>query len=220
MKGSGYTPTGVPWCEWDSREPGQRGPGSASRVLQRCAGAQWEEPQRACTHPWHPSVLWDVYKSVFTWGIKHFIYAHQTFYLCTPRPSLPGGSDGKESAYNAGDLRFDPWVRKIPLEKQMASHSNILPGDKTMDRGAWQAIVHGVEKSRTWLSNFHMHTKHRCPLSRGILWCLGFQTLETSSPRGDVESESWLTARQLREEPSVKVTCQTVLLICATHSST
>ena len=26
-----------------------------------------------------------------------------------------------------------------------------------MDRGAWQATVHGVAKSRTRLSNFHFH---------------------------------------------------------------
>ena len=39
---------------------------------------------------------------------------------------LLGGSDGKESACNAGDLRFDPWVGKIPLEKGMATHSSIL----------------------------------------------------------------------------------------------
>ena len=27
-----------------------------------------------------------------------------------------------------------------------------------MNRGAWQATVHGVAKSWTWLSNFHFHT--------------------------------------------------------------
>ena len=27
---------------------------------------------------------------------------------------FPGGSDGKASACNAGDLGFDPWVEKIP----------------------------------------------------------------------------------------------------------
>ena len=39
---------------------------------------------------------------------------------------LPGGSDGKESTCNAGDLGFDPWVGKISLEKEMAIHSSIL----------------------------------------------------------------------------------------------
>ena len=33
---------------------------------------------------------------------------------------FPGGSDGKESACNAGD----PWVWKNPLEKGMATHSS------------------------------------------------------------------------------------------------
>ena len=30
--------------------------------------------------------------------------------------------------------------------------------ENSMDRGAWQAIVHGVEESQTWLSNFHLLT--------------------------------------------------------------
>ena len=29
--------------------------------------------------------------------------------------------------------------------------------ENSMDRGAWQATVHGVAKSQTWLSNFHSH---------------------------------------------------------------
>ena len=30
---------------------------------------------------------------------------------------FPGGSDGKESACNAGDPGFDPWVGKIPWRR-------------------------------------------------------------------------------------------------------
>ena len=36
---------------------------------------------------------------------------------------------GKDAVCNAGDTRncrFNPWVRKIPLEKGMATHSTIL----------------------------------------------------------------------------------------------
>ena len=36
-----------------------------------------------------------------------------------------------------------------PLEKEMATHSSILPWRIPMDRGAWQAIVHRVTKSQT-----------------------------------------------------------------------
>ena len=31
---------------------------------------------------------------------------------------LPGGSGAKEFAYNAGDLCFDSWVRKIPWRRK------------------------------------------------------------------------------------------------------
>ena len=66
---------------------------------------------------------------------------------------FPGGSDGKASVYNAGD-------------PGSISGSGISAGERNgnplqyyclenpMDRGAWQATVHGVAKSRTRLSDF------------------------------------------------------------------
>ena len=39
---------------------------------------------------------------------------------------FPGGSDGKESAYNAGDLGLQSLGGKDPLEKEMATHSTTL----------------------------------------------------------------------------------------------
>ena len=38
-------------------------------------------------------------------------------------------------------------------EKEMATHSSILAWRIPMDRGAWQATVHGVTKSWTQLSD-------------------------------------------------------------------
>ena len=47
----------------------------------------------------------------------------------------------------------ETWVQSLswkdPLEKEMATHSCL---ENFMDRGAWQAIVHGVTKSWTLLS--------------------------------------------------------------------
>ena len=47
----------------------------------------------------------------------------------------------------------ETWVqyldREDPPEKKMANHSSILAWKNPMNRGAWQAIVHGVTKSRT-----------------------------------------------------------------------
>ena len=39
---------------------------------------------------------------------------------------FPGGSEGEESACNAGDLGLIPGSGRSPPEKQMATHSNIL----------------------------------------------------------------------------------------------
>ena len=64
----------------------------------------------------------------------------------------PGGSDGKESACNAGDLGLNPGF-KNPLEKGMATHSSIFAWRIPTDRGAWRATVHRVSKSWTRLSD-------------------------------------------------------------------
>ena len=45
-----------------------------------------------------------------------------------------------------------------PLEEGMATHPSILAWRIPMDRGAWQAPVHGVTKTGAGLSDFHRHT--------------------------------------------------------------
>ena len=42
--------------------------------------------------------------------------------------------------------------REDPLEREVAAHSSTLAWKNPMDRGAWQATVHGVAKSQTRLS--------------------------------------------------------------------
>ena len=44
--------------------------------------------------------------------------------------------------------------REDPLEKEIATHSRVLAWRIPMDRGAWQATVHEVTKSRTQLVIF------------------------------------------------------------------
>ena len=63
---------------------------------------------------------------------------------------FPGGSDGKETTSNAGDLGLTPWLGRSPG----GGHGNPLQYsclENPVDRGAWQATVHGVTKSRTRL---------------------------------------------------------------------
>ena len=72
-------------------------------------------------------------------------------YICILDQCFPGGSDGKESACNAGDPVLS-LGQEDPLEKGMATPLQYSCLENSMDRGAWQAIVHGVTKSRTQLS--------------------------------------------------------------------
>ena len=65
---------------------------------------------------------------------------------------FPGSSAGKESTCSAGDqIRFLGW--EDPLEEGMAAHSSIHAWRIPVDWGVWWAIVHGVAKSWTRLSN-------------------------------------------------------------------
>ena len=68
---------------------------------------------------------------------------------------FPGGSDGKESARNAGDLGSIPGSERPPGEgKGNALQCSCL--ENPMDRGASWATVHGVARSQTGLT----HTGH------------------------------------------------------------
>ena len=55
------------------------------------------------------------------------------------------------------DALQDTWVRFLgsedPLKKGMATHSSILAWRIPLDKGTWQATVHGIAKNRTQLSN-------------------------------------------------------------------
>ena len=66
---------------------------------------------------------------------------------------FPVSLDGKESAYSVGELGSTPESGRSPGE------GNGIPlqyscQENPMDAGAWWAVVHGVAKSQTRLSNF------------------------------------------------------------------
>ena len=66
--------------------------------------------------------------------------------------ATPGGSDGKESAHNAGDPGSIPRLGRSPGEGNgyPLQYSCL---DNPLDREAWRATVHGVTKSWTRLSS-------------------------------------------------------------------
>jgi len=65
---------------------------------------------------------------------------------------LPGSPVGKESACNAGDQGSIPGWGRSPGEGNGSPLQYSL--ENPMDRGAWQATVHGVTKSWTQLSDY------------------------------------------------------------------
>ena len=65
---------------------------------------------------------------------------------------FPSGSDGKESACNAGDPGSVSGSQRSPGEGYgNPLHYSCL--ENPMDRGTWKATVHGVAKSQTGLSD-------------------------------------------------------------------
>ena len=68
--------------------------------------------------------------------------------------SLPGGSDGKESACNAGVMSLIPRLERSPGEgNNYPLQYSCL--ENSIDKRDWWATVHGVAESQTWLSHFH-----------------------------------------------------------------
>ena len=88
---------------------------------------------------------------------------------------FPGSSDGKESAYNAGDPGWISGCGRSPGEGNGSS----LPYsclENSLDRGAWWATVNGVTESDKTESLKHTHTHTRAPRrgwNKGSSWLEG-----------------------------------------------
>ena len=92
---------------------------------------------------------WDELKDWHVYTAMYKIYP----LLCI-KWGLPVSSAGKESACDAGDPGSIPGSGRCPGE----GNSNPLQYsslENPMNRGAWQATVHGVAQSRTRLSEKH-----------------------------------------------------------------
>ena len=89
---------------------------------------------------------------VLTAAWKTNTVPHQICQKSFERYSFPGGSDGKESTHNAGDLGSIPESGRSPGEGN-GYPLQFFCLENFMDRGTWQAPVLGVTKSRTQLSD-------------------------------------------------------------------
>ena len=79
--------------------------------------------------------------------LGHPNHKHHLVHIpCPPHPwYFPGGSDGKESACNVGDLGSIPGLGRSPGEGN-GSPLHYSGLENPVDRGAWQATVHGEAK--------------------------------------------------------------------------
>ena len=78
---------------------------------------------------------------------------------------FPGGSDGKESACNAGDQGLIPGSGRSPGE----GNGNPLQYsclENSMDRGAWRAKSHKELDTTEWLTHTHTDIHPRSPSSK------------------------------------------------------
>ena len=69
--------------------------------------------------------------------------------MLTNNLGFPGGSAGKESTCNVGDLGSIPGLGRSPEE------GNSYPFQYSGLENSMDCIVHGVAMSQTWLSDFH-----------------------------------------------------------------
>ena len=114
-----------------------------------------------------------------------------------------GGSVGKESACSAGDLvQSLGW--EDPLKPGITTHSSILAWRLPLDRGAWQATVHGGHKeldTTEWLMHAHPLTcPHIFPPASSPVSCQLLH-LWWKMPEGMLELE-WIWTHVLLKLPS------------------
>ena len=91
----------------------------------------------------------DVKKGDKLWGYREEDHSRPRGSICKgPEAGVgfPGGSDGKESVCNAGDLGSIPGSGRSPGEENgyLPQYSYL---ENSMDRGAWRLIVYGITES-------------------------------------------------------------------------
>ena len=118
-----------------------------------------------------------------------------------PKVRFPSGSAGKESACDAGDACSTHESRRSPGE----GYGNRLPYSclgNPMDRGAWRATAHGVQKGWTRLST-RTHSGME-PISKSVcLWTYFLLYLILPSPEQQVLGASGVghRARHFLQSP-------------------
>ena len=133
--------TVVPWCLWGFQDPCE------------CQNSQMPTSFIYCTFIWYSTVSLPFLQVLHLWiqridwiYLFHMHYPHGVIFL-------PWWLISKEPTYQCRKCWFDPWVPSFPGEGNGNPFQCSCLGNP-WDRGTWQAIIHGITKSQTWLSNW------------------------------------------------------------------
>ena len=89
----------------------------------------------------------ELFSSAFICLIENHLESKNITFLCYCSSVFPGGPSSRESTCNAGDLGSIPGWGGSPGEgKGKPLQCSCL--EDSMDRGAWRATVHGLERVR------------------------------------------------------------------------
>ena len=125
---------------------------------------------------------------------------------------FPGGSDGKESACNAGNLSFNPWVRRREWQPTLV----FLPRKFHEQRSLVSYSPWDHRVGHNWVTNTHAHTHthtHIRPKNRKNSWANHGVIVhpmiirETMSETGPGWAKFWWISRWLWEGESWWCTC-------------
>ena len=141
----------LPYCDHGHRPPSSLAPGRhwATLHLYNFVVLRLRDKWN---HTIHNLWNWLVFTQPNSFAI--YLSAHSSLYnpsFCTPELAL--------SKYHPKKCFSPPHsmprLFSITIDGNSLQYSCL---ENPIDRGAWQAIVHGVAKSRTWLSSWNTHT--------------------------------------------------------------
>ena len=102
-----------------------------------------------CLNYWHPLYILDL----------NPLQLHVLIFFFFNANGFPAGSDGKESACNAGRRPgFDPWVRKLPWRRKWQPTPVLLPGESHGQRSLAGYSPWGHKESDTTERLTHTRT--------------------------------------------------------------
>ena len=92
-------------------------------------------------------IFYNLYNNYHCYNFNYLLFSPSYLKIW----GFPGNTSGEESTCQCRRCRFNPWVGKIPWERDRATCSSILAWRIPLTKGAWWATVHGAAMSKILL---------------------------------------------------------------------